>query len=134
MPRIRTYSELAMLPTFEERYHYLRLGGSVGERTLGGIAQDFYHSYEWAEARNFVLRRDNGCDLGIPGYDIFENAHVHHMNPITVEDIVHGNLAIIDPEYLITTTLDTHNAIHYGSDLQRPVGFIERHPGDTTLW
>lgn len=134
MTRTRSYSELRTLGTFEERYEYLRLGGIVGERTLGGLSQDFYHSYEWHEARAFVLRRDNGCDLGIPGHDIFENAHVHHMNPITTEDIIHGNMAIIDPEFLITVTLDTHNAIHYGRDLQRPVGFIERHPGDTKLW
>lgn len=134
MPRIRTYSELSRLRTFEERYEYLRLGGIVGERTLGGVSQDFYHSYEWSEARRYVLLRDNGCDLGIPGHDIFEGAHVHHMNPITIEDIVHGNMDILDPEYLITVTLETHNAIHYGAELHGPVGFIERRPGDTKLW
>lgn len=134
MTRIRSYSELRTFGTFEDRFNYLRLGGVVGERTLGGLSQDFYHSYEWHEARTYVLRRDNGCDLGIPGHDIFDNAHVHHMNPITEDDILHGNMAIIDPEYLITVTLDTHNAIHWGTDLQRPIGFIERRPGDTKLW
>lgn len=134
MALTRSYSELITFPTFEERYYYLRLGGVVGERTLGGLSQSFYHSYEWAEVRKFVLLRDNICDLGMPGHDIFDNAHVHHMNPITEDDIIHGNMAILDPEYLITVTLDTHNAIHYGSDLQRPVGFIERRPGDTKHW
>jgi len=134
MSRIRSYSELRTLSTFEDRYRYLRLGGVVGERTLEGLSQGFYHSYEWKEVREYVIIRDNACDLGIPGHDIFSNAHVHHMNPITEDDIIHINMDILDPEYLITVTLDTHNAIHYGSEISRPVGFIERRPGDTKLW
>lgn len=133
----RTYSELRRLSTFEERYHYLELRGRVGESTFGfdrHINQRFYTSRQWRQVRHEVIARDMGCDLGIEGYEIFSGLYIHHMNPMTVRDIVHGDDSILDPEYLITTTHKTHNAIHYGDErlLARPLA--ERTPGDTTLW
>ena len=102
MSKIRTYSELRRLETFEERYHYLRLSGIVGLRTFGfdrWINQRFYKSQEWKDVRNHVIIRDNGCDLGIPGYEIYSDLLVHHMNPISLNDIKHGEDWIIDPEF-----------------------------------
>ena len=133
----RSYSELRRLSTFEERYHYLELKGRVGESTFGfdrHINQRFYTSRQWRQVRHEVIARDMGCDLGIEGYEIFSGLYIHHMNPMTVRDIVHGDDSILDPEYLITTTHKTHNAIHYGDKrlLARPLA--ERSPGDTTLW
>lgn len=137
MAKHLTYSELSRLETFEERYHYLSLKGIVGESTFGfdrWLNQGFYRSREWQRARNYVIVRDNGCDLGIPGYEIHAGLLVHHMNPISMEDISKGTEAIIDPNYLITTSLQTHNAIHYGDESLLPRGPIERQPGDTRLW
>lgn len=137
MTKIRTYSELAMLSTFEERFDYLKLGGAVGHATFGFdryLNQQFYTSNEWKRARREVIARDNGCDLGIDGYEIHVDILVHHINPMNVEDIVHGEEWLIDPEFLITTTQRTHNAIHYGNNLQVPKVVIARSPGDTTLW
>lgn len=137
MSRIRTYSELRRLHTFEERFDYLELKGSVGESTFGfdrWLNQRFYTSREWRWARNFVISRDNGCDLGVPGFEIHSGAMVHHMNPMSVDDITHGNEDILDPEYLILVSLNTHNAIHYGGKDLLPKGPVERIPGDTTLW
>lgn len=133
----KRYSELIRFPTFEERYEYLRLYGTVGYDTFGFdryINQGFYTSKEWKSARQEVLIRDNGCDLGVPGYEISGSALVHHLNPMVASDISHGDDWIIDPEFLITTTQLTHNAIHYGdaSLLKKP--FIPRSPGDTRLW
>jgi hypothetical protein len=125
------------LDTFEERYQYLRLTGTVGLRTFGfdrWINQGFYKSREWKSARDKVISRDNGCDLGIPGYEIYSGLLVHHMNPITLLDIEHGEEFIIDPNYLITTSIRTHNAIHYGDETLLPRGPIVRKMGDTTLW
>jgi hypothetical protein len=135
--RTRTYSELRRLETFEERYDYLVLRGEVGKATFGfdrWINQRFYRSREWQDVRDYVVFRDDGCDLGIPGYEIHERLMVHHMNPITSEDLEHGEDWVLDPEYLVTTTHRTHNAIHYGSDslLLKPP--VERRPGDTKLW
>lgn len=134
---IRTYSELARLQTFEDRYEYLRLGGHVGEATFGfdrWINQEFYKSREWKHIRNQVVLRDQGCDLGVPGHEINGGLLVHHMNPMSSDDIVHGEEWILDPQYLITTTKDTHNAIHYGDRklLRKP--FAPRRAGDTSLW
>lgn len=134
---IRTYSELSNIESFEDRYKYLALRGEVGRSTFGFdryLNQDFYRSAEWRSARRVVIIRDNGCDLGIDGYEIHENLYVHHMNPMTADDIVHGNDDILNPNYLITVTHETHNAIHYGDErlLRRPL--IERMPGDTKLW
>jgi hypothetical protein len=137
MSKIRTYSELSRLETFEERYHYLELKGRVGERTFGfdrWLNQIFYKSREWKRARDYVIVRDNGCDLGVPGFEIHVDLLVHHMNPMTVQDIEAGEEWIIDPEYLITTSLATHNAIHYGDESLLPRGPIVRQPGDTRLW
>lgn len=133
----KSYSELRRLPTFEDRLKYLMMHGQVGEATFGydrHINQRFYASNEWKRARDYVIYRDNGCDLGVPGYEIHAGLLIHHINPMDVDDIVHGREWILDPEYLITTTHDTHNAIHF-SDMSlanRP--FVERRPGDTKLW
>lgn len=135
--RIRSYSELRRLETFEERYSYLRLRGSLGVSTFGfdrWINQRFYKSTEWLRVRDQVIYRDQGCDLGIPGFEIYSGLIVHHMNPVTKDDIEHGEEWIIDPEYLITTSLRTHNAIHYGDETLLPRGPVERKAGDTKLW
>jgi hypothetical protein len=137
MSILRSYSELRRLETFEERYHYLRLGGLLGVRTFGfdrWINQRFYKSQEWKHVRNHVISRDNGCDLGIIGFEIHSGLIVHHMNPISLKFIQDGEEWIIDPNFLITTSLRTHNAIHYGNEDLLPRGPIERKLGDTTLW
>lgn len=133
----RTYGELLRHQTFEDRFEYLRLGGLVGEATLGfdrWIGQKFYRSAEWKSLRHHVIYRDGGCDLGVKGYEIQGAPLVHHLNPISVADIVGGLHWILDPEYLITTTQATHNAIHYGDASLLPRKYEERTPGDTRLW
>lgn len=135
--RIRTYSELSRLQSLEERFDYLALKGQVGESTFGFdryINQNFYKSKEWRDIRHHVIARDEGMDLGVPGFDIFDRPIIHHMNPMTVQDIVHATENILNPEYLITTTHDTHNAIHYGDKNLLPRLLVERRPGDTRLW
>jgi hypothetical protein len=135
--RTRSYSELSRIETFEDRFEYLSLLGEVGKATFGfdrWINQQFYRSYEWRQVRDFVIVRDNGCDLGVPGYEIHTQLMVHHMNPVTSEALTHGEDWITDPEYLITTTHRTHNAIHYGDDSLLPRAPVERKPGDTKLW
>lgn len=134
---IRRYSELRTFETFEDRFEYLRLQGSVGQATFGFdryINQQFYRSTEWKQARQRVIARDLGKDLGVDGYEIYDKIVIHHMNPMTVEHIEHGDADILDPEFLITTTHDTHNAIHYGDKSLLRVQLIERRPGDTILW
>lgn len=137
MPVIKTYSELSRLDAFEERYLYLKLNGTVGEETFGFdrfINQNFYKSPEWKVVRDFVIIRDNGCDLGVEGYEIHGRIYVHHMNPILPKDIISQNDILLDPEYLISTTQPTHNAIHYGDeDLLIKVP-IERIKNDTCPW
>lgn len=133
----RTYSELRHIQTFEERFRYLALRGQVGEATFGWdrwINQQFYQSSEWRHARNFVISRDLGCDLGIEGYEIHQRIYIHHMNPMTVQDITEADESILNPEFLITTTHRTHNAIHYGDERQLPRPLVERQSGDTKLW
>lgn len=135
--RIRRYSELRRIDTFEARFEYLTLRGEVGKATFGfdrWINQQFYRSPQWRRVRDIVIVRDNGCDLGILGYEIHSQLLVHHMNPITVEDIERGDEAVLDPEYLITTTQRTHNAIHYGDASLLRTAPVERRPGDTRLW
>jgi hypothetical protein len=135
--RSRRYSELRRLATFEERFEYLSLRGQVGESTFGydrWMNQAFYRSREWQLARSAAIARDQGCDLGIPGYDIHHGLLVHHMNPVSELDLVSGEEAIIDPEFLITTTQRTHNAIHFGDASLLIRAPVERRPGDTTLW
>ena len=134
---IRRYSELILLPTFEERFNYLRLGGSVGESTFGFdryLNQVFYRSPEWKRIRDYVIIRDNGCDLGIEGYTIHGRILVHHMNPITVEDIERESDFLMNPEFLISTIHNTHNAIHYGDDSLLYKGPVERTKNDTCPW
>lgn len=137
MAIIRTYSDLSALDTFDDRYNYLKLGGGVGSETFGHsrhLNQSFYKSYEWNDVRRHVILRDNACDLGLDGFDIHEEVIVHHMNPMSVKDIIERERWILDPEYLITTKHGTHNAIHYGTEsLPRPV-YTERTPNDTKLW
>ena len=134
---IRTYSELIQLPTFEERYRYLKLDGRVGEDTFGFdryLNQLFYQSQKWKKIRDYVIIRDNGCDLGVEGHEIHSRLLIHHMNPISIEDILHESDFLLDPEYLITTVHNTHNAIHYGDESLLFTGPIERTPHDTCPW
>ena len=135
---IRTYSELITLPTFEERYRYLKLDGVVGKDTFGFdryLNQTFYQrDKEWQRIRDYVIIRDNGCDLGIDGRDIRGKILVHHMNPITQEDILRRSKYLLDPEYLICTLKSTHDAIHYGDENLSMKGPIERQPNDTCPW
>lgn len=133
----RTYSELITLPTFEERYQYLRIGGRVGEETFGFdryLNQIFYKSKEWLSIRDQVIARDNGCDLGIPGREIHGRILIHHMNPITVEDILNRSDLLLNPEYLICTVKNTHDAIHYGDENLLNKDPIERTKNDTCPW
>jgi hypothetical protein len=135
--KIRTYLELRRLETFEERFEYLKLSDVVGERTFGfdrWINQRFYHSQEWKTIRNHVISRDNGCDLGVLGYELHSGLLIHHMNPVTLDDIKHSEYSLINPDFLITTSLQTHNAIHYGDESLLPRGPVVRERGDTTLW
>lgn len=135
---LKRYSELILLPTFKERYEYLKLGGIIGSETFGFdryLNQSFYKTKEWESIRNYIIVRDNGCDLGVPGMEIRGKIIVHHVNPISMDDIVKHSDWILDPEFLISTSMDTHNAIHYGSeDIVACKTFVERTPNDTTLW
>lgn len=134
---IRKYSELRRLETFSERYEYLKLGALVGEQTFGWdrwINQKFYASREWKHIRNHVIARDMGCDLGMPGYEQAGRLYIHHMNPMTAEHIQEGSDLILDPEFLISCTLRTHNAIHYGSADSLAKQWTPRRRGDTKSW
>lgn len=135
---MKRYSELSKLDSFEERFDYLKLDGRVGEDTFAFdryFNQKFYRSPEWKRVRNGVIARDNGCDLGVGGYDIrSQRAIVHHLNPITLKDIQEGSPSLFDPENLITTTHNTHNAIHYGDKDLLCLGVVERKPNDTCPW
>lgn len=134
---IRTYSELITLPTFEERYQYLRLNGRVGEETFGfdrWLNQKFYKDPEWLRIRDEVIIRDNGCDLAIPDREIYSRILIHHMNPITKDDILQRSKYLLDPEYLICTIKNTHDAIHYGDENLLVKGPVERKPNDTCPW
>ena len=135
--KIRRYSELIQLFTFEDRFEYLKLGGSVGKSTFGFdryINQRFYRSYEWKQVRQSVIVRDNGCDLGILGYEIHGSILIHHLNPMDINDIMDGDDWVFNPEFLITTTQNTHNAIHFGLDRAYPKVVLARNPNDTKLW
>lgn len=134
---IKTYSELSQLQTFDERYNYLRITSSVGEETFGSgrfINQTFYRSREWHRIRDIVIVRDNGCDLGFPGHEINDIILIHHMVPITVDDIINKSEYLINPEYLISTRSSTHRAIHYGDERQLLNNPIERRKNDTCPW
>lgn len=134
---IKTYSELITLPTFKERFEYLRLYGEVGKATFGSdryLNQLLYNSGEWRKFRRDIIIRDNGCDLACEGYEINESALIHHLNPITVEDVINRNPAVFDPENVITTIRNTHNAIHYGDESLLITAPITRSRHDTTPW
>jgi len=135
--RIRSYSELRRLETLEDRFKYLKLHGLVGDATFGFdryMNQQFYRSSEWRHIRHAVIVRDNGCDLGVEGYEIHDRIYIHHMNPMSKDDIKHGDPSILDPDFLITVTHQTHNAIHYGNERLLPRPLVERRRGDTNLW
>jgi hypothetical protein len=138
MKVIRTYSELSELQTYEERFEYLSLNGRVGEDTFGFdryLNQQLYKSKEWKSVRDEVIIRDNGCDLGMEDYDIFGTIHVHHMNPLTSDDIINSTEYLLNPEYLICVSIDTHNAIHYGTkDYVNKNKLVTRKPNDHCPW
>ena len=137
MMSIRTYSELIALPTFEERFKYLQLNGQVGESTFGFdryMNQVFYRSQKWKSIRDFVIIRDCGCDLGIEGYDIHGKIIIHHMNPLSMRDIETESDFLLNPDFLICTTHNTHNAIHYGDENLLVTAPIERTKNDTCPW
>lgn len=134
---LRTYTELLQYPTFEDRFNYLKLSGQVGEETFGfdrWLNQRFYKSKEWQSIRDFVIIRDGGFDMAMDGYDIGGRIYVHHMNPIEQSDILHSSDILIDPEYLVCVSHNTHNAIHYGDASLLMTEPVERRPGDTCPW
>lgn len=137
MQRVRRYSELASLPSFEDRFEYLKLRGIVGDETFGSARyanQMFYASQEWKQIRNDIIVRDEGCDLGVPGRLIRGRIIIHHINPITEDDLEHGDSYLLDPENLICTSFVTHQAIHYGDASLLFPDPIERYPNDTCPW
>lgn len=135
---IKTYKELSRFETFEERFGYLKLSGIVGRDTFGFdrvFNQKFYKSKEWLRIRDYIIVRDNGCDLGHPDYPLFKsNILIHHMNPITLDDINDATEFLLNPDYLICVSLATHNAIHYGTETERQPIFVERTKNDTCPW
>lgn len=133
----KTYSELIKIPTYEERFQYLQLKGAVGKDTFGYdryLNQILYNSPEWKRLRNRIIIRDNGCDLGCEGYEIYGRVLIHHLNPITVEDVVSRNPILFDPENLICVSHNTHNAIHYGDESLLILAPVERTKNDTCPW
>ena len=134
---LKTYSELSKLKTFEDRFRYLRLDGIVGEETFGFdryLNQILYQSKEWKQCRRGIIIRDNGCDLGCEGFEVHGRILIHHINPITVDDIVNRNPKVFDPENLILTSHNTHQAIHYGNEDLLVTAPIERSKNDTSPW
>ncbi len=134
---IRTYTELIQYPTFEERYNYLKLSGRVGSDTFGFdryLNQRFYHSAEWKRIRRDVIIRDEGRDLGMEGYELQNGLYIHHMNPLTPDDITNMTEMVLNPEYLICVSKRTHDAIHFGDTSILPKGPTERTPNDTCPW
>lgn len=134
---MRTYDELLALADYFDRYKYLRINQGVGERTFGGdrwLNQRFYQSREWKDIRNEVILRDNGFDMGHSDYPINGRIYIHHMNPMQPLDLKRGNAAVLDPKYLISVSMRTHQAIHYGDDGLLPKPLVARLPGDTVLW
>lgn len=134
---IKTYSELITIPTFEERFEYLKLKGSVGKDTFGYdryLNQVLYRSPEWKRLRNQIIIRDNGCDLACDGYDVYGKVLIHHLNPITVEDVLARSRRVFDPDNLVCVSHSTHNAIHYGDVDLLVTGPIIRTKNDTCPW
>lgn len=135
--KIRTYSELMKMKTFKDRYEYLKLSDRVGSETFGFdriYNQTFYKSPEWLRLRDDVIIRDNGCDLGIEGREIFGSIYIHHMNPIRIEDIINRSEQLLNPEYLISSSFRTHNAIHYGDYDLVAMELVDRKKNDTCPW
>lgn len=135
---MKTYSELIQLSTFEDRFNYLKLRGNVGEDTFGFeryLNQKFYKSKEWKHIRDIVILRDQGCDLACLGHDIYGKVIIHHMNPITINDLETNSDIVLNPEYLICVSQETHNALHYGdgSNLHK-YDYEDRKPNDTSPW
>lgn len=133
---LRTYSDLVKIEGFEERFRYLSLRGSVGDITFGharDLNQSFYASNQWRRIRRHVIIRDNNCDLAVGGREIHGRVYIHHMNPMRIENLVNGDPEVLDPEFLISVTHQTHNAIHYGDENQLPRDFVGRRPGDTWI-
>lgn len=131
------YSELMLLPTIDERYRYLRRCQKPGDRTFGGdryLNQRFYKSVEWKNLRHHIIVRDNGCDLAVDGYPVGDKGYIHHINPITVDQLTNGEDCLFDPENLILCSFSTHNAIHYGTGISLQKDLVERRPGDTCPW
>ena len=134
---MRTYDELMTKRTLLDRYRYLRIGGAVGQQTFGterSLNQRFYNSEEWKRVRQLVLLRDNGCDLGVPGLEIYERPLVHHIVPLLPKHFQNGSDLLLDPNNLITVSHNTHNAIHYGDESLLDMGVVERRPNDTIPW
>lgn len=134
---MRTYDELIRYDSFEDRYNYLKLIGHVGESTFGFdryMNQVLYHSRRWQKIRDEVIIRDDGCDMGLADFIIYDKIVVHHMNPISIEDIENESDTIFDPRFLICVSVSTHNAIHFGDEKMIPRGPIQRFSGDTKLW
>lgn len=134
---VKCYSELIQIPTFEERFRYLQLNGTIGVHTFGYdryLNQAFYRSPEWKRIRDQVITRDNGCDLGVEGHTIFGRLLIHHMNPVTIDDIVSRSKFLLDPEFLICVDKLTHDAIHYSDESLLPSAPIDRQPNDTCPW
>lgn len=134
---MRSYSELIKLPTHLERFRYLALQGEVCGETFGSnrwVNQRFYTSREWRQVRHDVIARDAGCDLAVDGFQIHDRPIIHHMNPLVLDDLLHGTQKALDIEFLILVTHDTHNAIHYGDESQLRQPLKPRTPGDTRLW
>lgn len=138
MTKRLSYKELITLPTFLERYRYLKQSGIVAEETFGGhryLNQAYYTSSEWKSVRNRVIVRDKGCDLAAEGFEINDTIYIHHINPITPEDIMKRSPALFDMDNLICVSFNTHQAIHYGDESMLPITYFnERRPGDTKLW
>ena len=135
--KIRTYSELIAFSTFEERFRYLKLTACVGDETFGFdryLNQQFYHSAEWRSLRNEIIIRDNACDLGISDRELNKRIIIHHMNPITKNDLIHQTDYLLNPEYLICVSHKTHQAIHYGDESVLDDEVVERSKNDTCPW
>lgn len=133
----RTYRKVKKLESFDERFNYLFLSGEVGLDTFGHsryLNQLLYRSTKWRRTRDGIIIRDNGCDLGVLGFEIHDAIYIHHINPITIDDVKYDRDLLYDPNNLICTSFNTHNALHFGSEDYQPVTLVERRPGDTTPW
>lgn len=134
---MKTYTELIALSTFKDRFDYLKLNGKIGEETFGFdryLNQQFYHSQEWKKIRNQIIIRDNACDIAHPDFPIAGRIYIHHLNPITSEDIINHTRYLVDPEFLVCVSYDTHYSITYGDEGLLPSGPVERKPNDTCPW